>query len=1504
MSRRYVKTSKFNSLDQVNPEIVAVVSAKDNLQSIGDQEYFKRNYLDAIRQIVPKFYFNDEQLISGTYISFPNQLVNSHIVANKHQATVFPVSGLTWDPYLSSIDTPSGFAKYFNKQYSPAQIATDDFERNILGPIGKSFKDYGTSQAFANYISGTFLPNIPMVCAGHHASDDLATLTASAFANDSSGTYKYLADNLGWVYFLNRLGPTNGFDPSTGLTTLLTNTLWKGRSVVLEDTINLYQEYLWKNQQWWTGVTDKIIPVDYASGLTTSAGISTSGTQLLDRLKTLNAVVYSPHYMDSPDTFVQDAFTTYLETSTAKVDGTLITATQEAGPLSRFLEALSFSISDRLTEDGEIGVLYDIGKCPEQFLELLGELIGWRFIGGDVDKWRVQLRNAVDIYKMKGTKRSIQYLIDTLFSTGVYNITTSNVLTELWESYIPDLLYYSLATSSFALKDFESYTNDRAKQFGVVNYSTQSMDTNIKYIVDKILFDLVREFPDSFFIGGKPFPQMELAFSSGPNKGELYEGPYHLMPTGTKDPKYPENPKYVYEWPIFMTGSKHTKDSVNLKLLYDPDFVFYYRDRAYLIPPYEKRQYYTSTRISDSMLDRIQYYLQCFGVDRSFSKQVIDYIRLNTFQGIETYKVINNFMLYTKEKTYPPNYAVILKDVTKQRTPDPASLLSLWSGKSSHFLMNFAASSFDWTTQVLTSTSQYALNRVLRVIDQVVPAHAIPHVLLTVSDVVDTATTLADTDCREIRPNFSDLYEGSASVPTNFAVCAVNMGALAVDNSIVPHRFKRTQVDNINDVLLSGSTFQGITTARRNSLRRRNFHNLLPETKMFTRLGRNNPGNFLLSSSYYSSGVGYLPLGFVPSSLKYKEVALKQNGINQLGYLIDTINLHEVWDICQNLNSPSSIFGYDISNTFPSRIKQSVTTSDCNTYGRRGQLQEIMYVMDKVHDQEKYLQASSIVSGYLDSRGTINPNWPSSSPLITPNDLSAWYWVNSNVPGADGLNVVKSIGNYLINKERDDKSLHYYEHFTLGRKVHELYNSYIYTFAGHGVNSNYDLIGGPNFFSHTFGPYIYNSNLDIDGSALETSGYLAASSPSYEVDIAYYGGSGILSLSGMKGDYADVGTYAASDPQDLPLVYPEFRNNHLVSAIELVDTSNPAKFTKHPIFSIYDLTRDDQSKYSYAKYLINNQIIKYHRSIVSDSLPRLRVKIDNSNINDKSRDFLQPDHEYEITVKAHNLELSGAKLGGLKLGCWIHTEPEVDRLWSYVLETDSWEQLKVEDVSGVDGIGIAIESAQYQSFLTGTLNSLIGSGEGQSKAQNVITRYEYDYRCVEPITTITTLEGGDPQAIANINLRSLNTLKFKFSTKNDREIPPPDSYGISVGKIHRQNQKYVFEFFVQEGDKEKFVVFEEISMKDITNYNKSVIKTEYGEVALNSANLKALFIFLKNISSGLASRNATITSGTMEVSGGSRLNYRSNIAMYPKTDYDYTGTTWGNFVSGVHIYEG
>ena len=1535
MSRRYIKSSKINQLDQVTPEIVAVVSAKDNIASRAQtQKYFKRNYLEAIRQIVPDFYFEDEVAASGTHISYPNQLINSHILANKHQSTILPVSSLTYDHYLSAINTPSGFAKYFYKHYNPAQITPDDFQRNILFPLKTKLSNYSTSQAFIDYVSGTLLPSIPAIATGYHETDNLATLTVSAYANDSSGTYKYLANNLGWLYFLNREGPTDGFDPSAGLATLMTNTFWRGRSLVLEDVINIYQEYLWKNQPVW-GIAEKIIPTNYVSGVDISAVTWTSGTQLLDRLKTLNKVVYSPHYLDSPDTAVEDAFYTYLSTSTPTEDGSLITTTEEAGPLTRFLEAMSFSIADRITEHNEIDVLYDIGKCPDEFLELLAELIGWKFIGADVDKWRVQLRNAVEIYKMKGTKRSIQILMDTLFSTGVFNVTTSDTIKELWESYIPDLMYYALATSSPAFVDFDVYTPELARQFGVPHYSASSMETNIKYTIDKILFDLTREFPNSFYLGGKPFPQLELVSSS---TGEAYTGPYHILPPSKGNTPIPRcnvqrglfrpppnvpSPCHIRvppppiflesQWPVFKTGSRAGPDSEFLQLKYDPTFMFFYRDKVNLVPPYENRQYYTATKITENLLERIEYYLICYGVDKAFAKQVVTFCRNNLTASLDADTVINSFLLFTKTKQYPPNYTTILRDSTKQRLVDPIKLLSLWNGKSSHFIMSFEASSFDWDGQALRSTTKYGIQKVLRVLDQVIPAHAIPKILVSVSDVADTMDAIADKDCREWRPNFTDL--GSSDITTNYAICAVDMESIAVANGIPPKRFKRGQVNNINDVLFASGVDDFISVPR-NSLRRRSYHNLLPETKFFTRNGRNNPGSLEMSSpSYYSSSIGYLPLGFIPSSLQFQSVALRQNPRGRgIGKLIDYDNLNAVWDICQNLLSPSSIFGYDVSNTFASRAKQIVATSDCNTYGRRGQLQEIIYTMNKIHNREKYLQASSIVSGYLDEFGVINPNWPTSSTLIQPTDFSAWY-------NEKDIDVVPSIANSLLNQESSDESLTYYEDFAFGSKVHKLYNVYNSSsyFSGHGLTNNYNLLGVPNFFSHTFGPLIYNSNFDIDGSTLGTSGYLAASAVTYEVDLSYYGGSGVLSLSGVKGDYEGLGTYAASTAGDVFLAHPEFRNSNIVSAVELVDTSAPYTFGSHPIFSVFKLSRDDQSKYAYSSYLINNQIIKYHRSTNNDLFPRLRIKIDNSNYNNKSRNFLEPNHEYEVTVKAHNLDVSNAEVGGLKLGLWVRTEPENDEVWSHVpagaydrcgILLDNWEPIRVADLSSANGINLVSTKADYKPFHSKSLNSVIGSGVGASMGAGIIID-SYDFRCWEPMLIESTLVGTNPQAIANAKERTRQDLTFRFTTENNRTIKPTAKYLDEFGKVHRTDQKYVLEFFVPQSSKNasKFIVFEDISIKDLTNYNNSVIKTKYGEAQLDSKDLKSVFRFFKDISTGFASRNSAITSGTMEVSGGSRMNYRSNKEMYTNEVWGEQGALilsnkFGNFVSGIEIHEG
>ena len=1479
MSRRQIQHSRIDSTGKVIPEVMAVVTSRDDLIVKNDeQQYFKRNYSDAIRKIIPKFYFADEAAVSGSHVSFPNQLINSHILANKNQAEIFPVSSLTYDTDLSSLGTPSGFAQYFYKTKSPAQINADDFQRNILGPLNKNLKDYSTSQAFAEYVSGTLLPSIPLVHAGAHAADDLATLTASAFANDSSGTYKYLAENLGWVYFLNRTGPTavggkpTPFDPSTALPDLLANTVWRGRSVVLEDTLSIYQEYLWKNQPTFT-TTDNIIPLSYVSSLERSAGTTTSGTQLVDRLKTLVDIVYSPHFLDSTDNKVESAFTSYFDTSTVTNDGVLITDEEEAGPLKRFIDSISFAIADRVTEQAELNVLYDIGKCPEEFLELLGELIGWRFIGSDIDKWRVQLRNAVQVYKMKGTKRSIQYLLDTLFSAGVFNQPTDN-LKELWESYVPDLIYYSLATSSAAFQNFETYTPELAKQFGVTRYDPASLDMNIKMLVDKILFDLVREFPDSFFLGGSKFPVPQLQTEES---DEPYLGPYNIKVDENGDVRY-------------FVGSQFEAAAEELYLVYDPEFVFQYRGGIQYIPPYEKRQYYMPTKISSGMLERINYYLRCYGVDTNFANQVTDFIDVNTVKTLDTDSAINSFLFFTKEKKYAPNYDVILKNVTAERTPDPVSLLPLWNGKSSHFIINFDSSSFNFNSDALDSTSKYGLTKVVRVLNQVIPAHAIPEILVGVSSVADSLDAIDDNPCQEWRPNFYDLYEGSSTVTTGWATCAVDMAELAVDAGLSPNRFKRTDVDNINDLLLSGTKYVDYAAAQRNSLRRRNFKNLLPETKMFTRGGRNNPGSLELSTSYYSSSIGYLPLGFVPSSQSFQEVALVEDSQTcGIGYLLGTV--HPVWEICQNLTSPSSHFGYDVSNTFASRAKQNVPTSSCNTYGRRGQLPEIVYMMTRVNDMEKYLQASSLVSGCFDPQtGVSNTSWPSESSLLRPPAFQDWFNV-FNFTHNPLASVVQSIANQLIENDISDNSLHNYEHFEFGQKVHRLYNDYMSLFNGHGTTNNYDLLGVPNMFSHSFGPLIYNHEFDIDGSGLEASGYLAASSSLFEVDLAFAEGSGVLSVSGASGSVYEVGTVAASDATDLYLSKPEFRNKHLVSGIELVDTSSPVEVATgppHPTFSLFRLSRDDQSKYSYAQYLINNQIIKYHRGQSESSFPRLRVVIDPSD-NTQLKNFLQPNHEYEITVKAHNLSVDSPLCGGQHFGCWIHTLDEgYGHVWSFNpegvfdecgREFDKWERVTNSFLNSTAGINWVENKVQLNRFDTFTLDNLTGSGE--SLPDQPITETIYDFRCWEPIGETQIIKGSNPLAIINTNTNTSQELKFRFSTNNDFGVETPDAaYTSAKGYVHRTDQKYAIELFTRDGNPDQFVVIEEISIVDLTNYNNAVIKTSYGDAQLNLQDFKAVCRYFKSLSEGLASRNAVNTSSVMEVSGGSRLNYRSNSGMY------------------------
>jgi hypothetical protein len=1482
MTRRVVKSSKINDLGETSSKLVSVVSTGRSFENYDSgQKYFKRNYLDALKKIIPQVYFDDEIALSGQSISYTDQIINSHILAAANINTILPVSSLASVPDLSALNTQEGIARFFYKQNVPNIITPDDFERNILGPLGSFYRDFDSSSTFLAHVKTT-LAKFPVPTTGAHTDLTDNTRTSGVFASDSSGTHKFLIENLGWIYFLNREGPNlTAFDPSSAVAELITTNLWAGRPIEFVDCINIFQEYLWRLKAEF-GLSDNIIPIDYVSGANTDTGQYTSGTQLLDRLKTLNEVVYSPHYLDSADHKVKDAFIDYL------AGGGLIEDEQAEGPLVKFLQAMSFSMADRITEDNELNILYDIGKCPDQYLELLADLIGWRLIGVDPDKWRVQLRNAVEVYKKKGTKSSIQTLLDLIFSQGVFNVVDGEKVFELWESYLPDLLFYSLATKSEALKDSKTYTPELAKQFGVTRYSNESLEQNIKLLVDKIIFDLMLEFPDSFFLGNKPYPTPRLTvlptnrevfgqdgrrIEIKPEDYEVWFGPYHLQPDGSGSYK-------------FRTGSRETEASKDLRLWYHPDYVYRYRGGINYIPPYEKRQFYSQAQITPAMLERIEYYLKCYGVPKAFAEQVTSFITTDTNYNTDIASVINNFVIFTKERKYAPNYDEIVKAATGNREIDQVSLLTLWNGKSSHFLISLAASSFDFSSRQLNSDGSYGVRKLRSVVNEVAPAHAIPDILLTVSDTTDSASGVQDNPCYDVNSRFTSLYEGSSHV-AGYAVCAVAMN----DN-----RFKRTEVDNIDDSLFDsgGNTYLSLP---RNSLRRRNFRNLLPETRMVSRNGTGSPGKLETSSTFWSTTSAVNILGFIPSSLDFAHVPTKQNTIgNGIGTLLDYKNVPEVWDICENLNSSNTFYGVDTSNTFPFRQKQELTSSDCVTYGRRNELDEIMASMHRLNEKKYYLQASSIVSGYYNENGSRNKDWPSTNSSLTPVDLSAWMERSADP--------ILSIGNHLINNSIDSFSIKDLEHFEFGKKLHSLYKDYTEIagpYKNHPTNSSYDLVGGPNIFSHTFGPYIYNHNLDVDGSAIDTSAYLQASSAEVEVDISFYDGSGVLSEEGIG-----LGTVAASTTADVYVGKPEFRNEHIISGIELVDTSSTSDdAAAHPIFSVFRLSRNEQSKYSFANYLINNTILKYHRSTSRNKLPRIRVKIDNSDSGNDARNFLSPGHEYEVKVTGHNLALTGREIGGQSLGMWVHTENENGQVFSYVPKpytcipdevfvtgTDYWERSDTSAFAGRNGISKVAGYTQVRRFEEGNLNNLNTSANTPDGI-----RQSTDYRCYEPLTETTIIEGTNPDAIINISEKTRQTLTYKFRTVESPVTELTAQYQRDYGQVHRNDQKYVLEFFAPTGDEEKFIVIESIEITDLTRKRRAVVSSQYGEVEINVEDMRAIFRYFNSIRNNLASRDAINTSATFEASGGSRLNYRNNANMG-------TATQSGGQYTVVTVYEG
>jgi hypothetical protein len=171
------------------------------------------------------------------------------------------------------------------------------------------------------------------------------------------------------------------------------------------------------------------------------------------------------------------------------------------------------------------------------------------------------------------------------------------------------------------------------------------------------------------------------------------------------------------------------------------------------------------------------------------------------------------------------------------------------------------------------------------------------------------------------------------------------------------------------------------------------------------------------------------------------------------------------------------------------------------------------------------------------------------------------------------------------------------------------------------------------------------------------------------------------------------------------------------------------------------------------------------------------------------------------------------------------------------------------------------------------------------------------------------------QSNENINNLSLKNIKksyfidsiFEFDTRNYTKfnnyeylkvLPVEEEHYKIVEQVHRDDTNYIVEIFLlPNSNKSKYLLINEIGLQDLTQRERASIGTGFGletsgvpnrrfvqeeKIYLDKEQLQDVLKFYNGLAgyqSGiyttpLASRDATITSNIMEVSGGSRLNYR------------------------------
>ena len=1450
------------------------------------RKFFKRNFKDLLDIVTPEIYKIEDFNLSGEGLSETNKIINSHIDIANNINSVISISSIN-DSDSQNLNDISGISKYFVKQNN-FNITPFSFERNFLIPLNNSLANFNSSGEFYNYLSSTFIPLTRLATESDSSNleSNLATLSSLTSEGTAESVHNFLCRNLGWFYFLNTSADGGlSWEPS-GYVAQSLATLFNGNTIGTLEGIKGLTKYVWNNYE--TCSTFKnlgLIPTTFVSGaadaiLDASDGTPakyTSGTQKLDNLETLLEVIYSPYKIDEKDFYVKDAFDTFISI------GSKITDTSIEGPFTKFQEAMGFSMADITEQIENIGFLYDIANVNEDYLRYIADLIGWKLKGAFPSKWRHQLRNAVEIYKKKGTLDSIQLAIDSLITETVLDV--SGKAQELWESYLPFIVWYSLGTASPYFKTLNTWTLDNAFKSGVIVHNSKSLEANLKIVTDTILLRAYKKFPELFNFKNKPWPVNKLVNLDDQGKettlytvfNEPGEKPYYILKT--TDPGYQSIKQLAYDrgeklefdnsFSLGPLGEGHylatptaSLNPVYLKSVGDVNFVFNYRDHInFPIPPFEEVKYYQDCSINTNLISFIKSELRCFGVESSFLELFESFLLNSTEKQNTSLNSLNNeFLFFFSSLQLPPNYDSVVSSISEYQN----NLLPLWNGKSSHLFIDFEELDFTFGTTTIEGEGKYALQNISKIAQEFAPGHAVVRANYNLSAENEYYPEYTYSEYVKLNPkdvgyvNYSKAAE--SDLTKNYTASAVLKGyevsgsnVFAKDGREGLPTFKRSQADDNKDLPFFSSVDElGLPSVDvpRNNLRRRNFRGILPIDGYYDRTGFNGPVTFdpsVLENSNTSS-LNVLTLGYIPSAGQFYPV-------------VDAATPSGVWAYCENLNSSRTFSGVDTSNTFPFRglnvlgsdSKMPEITSSIDKYVDRGQTTPIIAKMHSVFER--------IAQRYAEN-------------YIKENDdaLSISDSINAISVDSNWKNIIQSEANKFIASGLIVNSFSDYENFKFGSGLHKLYKNYTQDFGQHATNDLNET--GATIIAHTFSKGLFNCDFDIAGSA--ATGYIASSLDSASAITKTNSGYFIASSDG------DTVVPVNKPFSQGTANHAELRNPHILSGIEFVDTSGSSENNK---FFIFNIDKSFKTNFS-ENYLIENTVIKFK---TVNSFPRIRFDLNSygqrldkdGNTISTGNKFIK-DHDFELRLNALIADETKQEYGGGSVGVWIHTKPVNGMFWSWT-PNNKWEMTKEN----------TLQLSQVKDQLAHI--------------------YSFNVE-VPPLADQGTclLDIKNPTVDTGLNTVTKSFLKqitIPFNTKNftkftNLEAVPeiPEEFYKYQQQLHGDSTQYVVEiFFLKPPSNSKYLLLDSVELQDMTLREWAGVPLGFGEesqrpnmpfvdedtVELEKDELYEILKFFNGIIvprrvdatnvtyfNPIPSRTLVAGDSLLETSGGSRLNYR------------------------------